>query len=68
MESEKMMVKTLIGQIWRMIKAWRRVLLMEDGFQSMVYLQDNFKLAWNKTQDIYTSLELKGNKRETLLS
>jgi hypothetical protein len=45
-----------------------RVLLMKDGFQSIEYLQDNVKLAWNKTQDRYTRLLPKGNKKETLLS
>jgi hypothetical protein len=68
MESEKMMAKTPIGQIWRRIKAWGRVLLIKDGCQSIVYLQDNVKLARKKTQDIYTSVESKGNKQETLLS
>jgi hypothetical protein len=41
---------------------------MMDGFQSIVYLQDNVKFARDKTQDRYTSLKRKGNKQETLLS
>jgi hypothetical protein len=48
--------------------AWKRVLLMMDGFQSFIYLQDNVKPTWDKTQDIYTRLKPKGNNQETLLS
>jgi hypothetical protein len=68
MESGRMTNEASIGQFWKWEKACQRVLLMKGGFQSVVYLQDTVKLAWNKTQNRYTSLISKGNKKGTLMS
>ena len=49
MESEKMKMKTPIGHIRRWKEAWKRVLMMRGGCQSVVYMQDNVKPTRDKT-------------------
>jgi hypothetical protein len=68
MESCRMTSKTTIGQVWKWKEAWRRVLFMKGGCQSVVYLQDNVKPAQNKTNDRDTSQIIKGTRKESLLS
>jgi hypothetical protein len=64
MESGRMTNEAPIGQVWKWKKAWKRVLLMKGGFQSVVYLQDNVKPARDKTIDRDTSQITKGTRKE----
>jgi hypothetical protein len=59
MESEKMRVKTPIGQVRKWKMAWVRVLLVRVGFQSEVYLQKSIIPARDKTKWRYTSQNIK---------
>jgi hypothetical protein len=64
MESGRMTNETPIGQVWKWKEAWKRVLLMKGGFQSVVYLQDNVKPARDKTNDHKTKPISRGQARK----
>jgi hypothetical protein len=44
-----MVSETPIGQVWKWKEALKRVLLMREGCQSEVYLQENVEPAQDKT-------------------
>jgi hypothetical protein len=63
MESGRMTNEAPIGQVWKWKEAWKRVLLIRGGCQSVVYLQDNVKPARDKTIDRNTSQIIKGTSK-----
>jgi hypothetical protein len=68
MESGRMTNEAPIVQVWKWKKAWKRVLLMKVGCQSVVYMEDNVKPVRDKTIDRDTRQISMGTSKEILLS
>jgi hypothetical protein len=59
MESEMMDGETPIGRVRKWKRAWIRVLLVREGFQSIMYLQKSVIPTRDKTKYRYTNQIIK---------